>query len=111
MPEKPLTAKQRHWLHHVKAADASDGTLFDYASAHNLNLKALYQWKTKLIKLARYPSASSGPDFVAVRSRPLPAQSQCNCSVMLYNGTRIEFTGALDSKAIRSIITSAGLRR
>ena len=106
MPAKPITAKQSHWLHHVKAADASDGTLSDYASEHSLNLKALYQWKTKLIKLGLYAPTSN---FVPIRK--LPSEPHSACKVTLSNGACIEFTGALDSGAIRSIIRSAGLER
>ena len=106
MPAKIITTKQRHWLHHVKTADAGDGTLSDYAREHSLNLKALYQWKTKLIKLGHY---SHAPGFVPVH-RP-QSGPHYGCTVTLSNGTCIEFTGALDSKAIRTIITSVGLRR
>ena len=50
MAVKPMTAKQRYWLEHVTAADASDGTLSEYAAEQDLPLKSLYGWKTKLIR-------------------------------------------------------------
>ena len=106
MPAKSITTKQRHWLRHVKAADTSDGTLSDYASRHELSVKALYQWKTKLIKLGLYTSA---PGFIPMRH--FSSDIHQTCKVNLPNGTRIEFSGALDSKTIRSIITSTGLKR
>ena len=116
MRSKSKTVKQSYWLRQVTAADASDGTLSEYAAEHGLEIKALYQWKTKLIKLGLYSqhqatSIESSPSFVAVRPRPPePLQKEC-CTITLGNGNRIEFSGALDTKAIRTIITSVGLRR
>ncbi len=113
MPAKPITAKQRHWLGHIKAADTSDGTLSDYAAKHDLNLKSLYQWKTKLLKLCLYsPDAHEpGSGFVSVRAESVAPNLVPGCSITLVNGTRIEFAGALDSQAIRAIMTSVGCKR
>ena len=113
MPTKPMTAKQRHWLDHVKAADTSDGPLSDYASKHDLNLKALYQWKTKLIKLCLYsPDAREpGSGFVSVRAESVAPNRVPGCSITLVNGTRIAFTGTMNSQAIRAILTSIGRKR
>ena len=106
MPSKPITSKQSEWLQHVKAADTSDDTLADYASRHDLSVKTLYQWKTKLIKLGLYVSTSS---FVPIRQ--VPSEPHSACKVTLANGACIEFAGALDGSAIRSIIRSAGMER
>jgi len=106
MPSKTITSKQQQWLQHVKAADTGDGSLTDYASRHDLSVKALYQWKTKLIKLGFYTPASG---FVPVHR--LPSEPQQACKVTLPNGTCIEFSGTLDDQAIHSIITSAGLKQ
>jgi len=106
MLAKPITRTQQQWLRHVKSADTGEGSLTDYASRHDLSVKALYQWKTKLIKLGVYTPESG---FVPVRR--LPSEPHHTCKLVLPDGTRIEFTGALDSKTIRSIITSAGLKR
>ncbi len=106
MPSQPITSKQQQWLEHVKAADTGDGSLTDYASRHDLSVKTLYQWKSKLIKLGFYTPASG---FVPVHQPP--SEPHQSCKLVLPNGTRIEFSGALDGKAIRSIITSAGLKQ
>jgi hypothetical protein len=113
MLAKTMTTKQRYWLKQVTAADASGGTISEYASEQGLQLKALYAWKTKLTRLGLYQTSlpESNSPFVAVQPRLSEQQQQEGCAVSLANGTRIEFTGALDSKAIRTIITSAGLKR
>ncbi len=112
MLAKTMTAKQRLWLDHVKAADKSEDSIADYALTQGLRLKTLYQWKSKLVRLGLYRSEaqSDKPNFIpvaAVHSSPaLPG-----CTIKLSNGTVIEFTGELDAKTIRSIITSCGLKR
>ncbi len=45
MLAKTMTAKQRMWLGHVKAADKSGGSIAEYAQIHGLRLKTLYQRK------------------------------------------------------------------
>lgn len=118
MLAKTTTDKQRHWLKHVKAADLTDGTVAEYAAAHDVSLKSLYtvkrhqgQWKTKLIRLKLYhPAACSPePDFVPVS--PSSVQSslpndRSGCTVTLSNGTRIEFHGELSAHMIRTIMTT-----
>ena len=104
MPSKPISSKQQQWLQHVKSADTEKGTLTDYASRHDLSVKTLYQWKAKLIQLGLYSPTSS---FVPVHRSP---SSHYGCTVTLPNGACIEFTGVLDSQAVHTIITSAGVK-
>lgn len=117
MLAKTTTHRQRYWLKHVEAADLSDSTIAQYAAAHDVSLKGLYQWKTKLMKLKLYQPAppSSVSDFVPVK--PSPSQlhkqvipplntEQTGCTVTLVNGTRIEFHGELSAGVIRSITTT-----
>ena len=59
MLARTMTAKQRLWLRHVKAADDADGSIADYAQDHGLRLKTLYQWKSKLVKLGLYQHLNS----------------------------------------------------
>lgn len=117
MLAKTTTNRQRYWLKHVEAADLSDGTIAEYSQAHDVSLKGLYQWKTKLMKLKLYQPATSPPkpDFLPVKSSQSPIQKQVipplhteqpGCTVTLANGTRIEFHGELSSGVIRSIMTT-----
>ena len=66
MPEKKPAQRQRYWLKHVEAADLSNGTIAEYAAIHDVSLKGLYQWQTKLMKLKLYQPATSSTksDFV-----------------------------------------------
>ena len=116
MLAKTTTDRQRYWLKHVKAADLSDGTIADYAASHDVSLKVLYQWKTKLMKLKLYsPASKPVPDFVPVKSSPDTVSlkldkpvyaDRSGCTVTLPNGTCLEFHGELSPGAIRSIMAS-----
>ena len=57
MLAKTTTHRQRYWLKHVKAADLSDGTMADYATTHDVNLKQLYQWHSYELRFESYNSA------------------------------------------------------
>ena len=117
MLAKTTTHRQRYWLKHVEAADLSGGTIAEYAASHDINLKGLYQWKTKLMKLKFYQSAMSPPkpDFVPVKPSQSSPQKivvpplgveRSGCTVTLSNGTRIDFHGDLSASVIRSIMTT-----
>ena len=43
-----LTENQKTWLKHLDAIDKFDGTLKQYAGAHNLVLQDIYSWKSQL---------------------------------------------------------------
>ena len=117
MLAKTTTHRQRYWLKHIKAADLSDGSIAEYAAAHDVSLKGLYQWKTKLVKLKLYDRSASSmtSEFVPVKAsssqRSLKVDnsaqsSQSGCTVTLINGTSIEFHGELSTGVIRSIMTA-----
>ena len=106
MLARTMNVKQHLWLSHVKAADASDGSIADYAQAHGLRLKTLYQWKSKLVKLGLYQHDTEPTKSAFVPVAPVESSvSLPSCTIKLTTGTVIEFTGVLDAKTIRSIIT------
>ena len=94
------------------AARVCDDSLSEYAIKHGLKIKALYQWKSKLTKLGLYqaPFVESRAAFIEVRTPQTTRQKEA-CTVILGNGDRIEFIGALDNTAIHTILTSVGLKR
>ncbi len=50
MSKAVITERQQYWLDHIRAADAFDGSLVEYAKAEGMKVKDLYQWKTVLIR-------------------------------------------------------------
>ena len=80
-----LTEKQTYWKNHVEAARSFDGSLADYARAHDLQVKKLYVYKTQLRKLEEASAVSAG--FVKVTSPAVKSSSPV--TVSLPNGVRL----------------------
>ena len=70
-PSTEISERQKYWLDHIKAADASDGTLVAYAAAHGLKVKELYQWKTVFARRGLLAGKARKPAFVAVATPPV----------------------------------------
>lgn len=103
MAESAVTKRQQYWLDHIKAADASDGTLVEYAKAQGMKVKVLYQWKTVLVRRGLLAAKQASPGFVAVQ-RP---KRMANCRIVLPNGTQVLFEGEFVAATIRDILVSA----
>jgi len=89
-----FTERQQYWLNHIRAADASDGTLVDYAKGEGLKVKDLYQWKTLLARRGVIVGKADKPTaFVAVRESVTASKA----TLVLPNGARLEFCGDVDA--------------
>ncbi len=53
--EISLTERQRHWLEHLRACDASGKGIAGYAASHGLDAKAMYAGKKVLVKKGVLP--------------------------------------------------------
>ncbi len=42
--------KEKYWRDHIRQAEQSDETFKHYAERHELNLKSLYDWRSRLKK-------------------------------------------------------------
>jgi len=104
MSETVITERQQYWLNHIRSADASEGTLVDYAKAQDLKVKDLYQWKTLLVRRGVMSGKAGKPKaFVAVRESVTASKA----TLLLPNGVRIEVSGAIDGETIQSLVTAA----
>ncbi len=101
MTDKAITERQQYWLDHLKAAKDNGNRLVDYAKTNDLKVKDLYQWKTSLVKRGFLSSPDSA--IVAVKAKP----SSAVCSLVLPNGIRFEFHGALSPDLIKTMVSSA----
>ena len=80
-----LTEKQAYWKAHLEAAQSIDGSLADYARAHDLQVKKLYVYKTQLSKLE---TASEMPAGFVKATIPVAKVSSL-VTVSLPNGVRL----------------------
>ena len=105
MSDTPITERQRYWLDHLRAADAFDGSIADYARSEGLKPKELYLWKGILARrglLADRPPENSG-GFVRViaPSRPF------GMSLVLPNGVRLEWHGDRGPDQLEALVFTA----
>jgi hypothetical protein len=106
MSDTPITERQQHWLDHIRAADAFDGSIADYARSEGLKPKELYSWKGILARrglLGAEAAAQSQAGFVRViaPSRPL------GMSLLLPNGVRLEWHGDLGPEQLEALVLTA----
>lgn len=78
-----LTQKQAYWKSHLEAAESFDGSLVDYARAHDLEVKKLYVYKTALRERSEITTTSA---FVRVSQRSV---STAGVGVTLPNGVKL----------------------
>jgi uncharacterized protein len=88
MSETTIIERQQQWLNDIKAADAFDGGVADYARAEGLTPKELYQWKTILTRRGLLPGQKIRSDFVPVATPPVWSSV---ASLLLPDGVRLEF--------------------
>lgn len=50
MTDVTPNTKQQYWLDHIRQAEQSGETFKRYAERHELNLKSLYDWRSRLKK-------------------------------------------------------------
>jgi len=53
--EISLTERQRHWLEHLQACEASGKGIAAYASEHGLDVKSMYAGKKSLVQKGVLP--------------------------------------------------------
>jgi len=102
MSEKAITERQQYWLDHILAGEAFNGTLVEYAGVEGLKVKDLYQWKTLLARRGVIAGKVDKPKaFVAVRETVAANKT----ALVLPNGVRLEFSGAVDAEMIQLLVT------
>lgn len=85
--------RQAFWLEHLR--ECADGSLKDYAAAHGLNLRALYDAKARLKRKGLLKGAPAR--LVRVERAESRGSSAALCRVHLRNGTTVEVACALSS--------------
>jgi len=105
MKNPDTSDRQKYWLAHVKAAEASKGTQAEYARANGIKVKELYQWKTILIRRGLLPAPAEQPAFVGVAQ----TGDEPGCTIVLPNGVRIDIHGPLLTDQLQEIVTTASL--
>lgn len=71
-----MSERSEFWLSHLSAIETEGITTKAYAEREGLSVKALYQWRKRLVASARRDRPGGG--FVPVQvARPVPAVAGC----------------------------------
>ena len=99
-----LTDRQRYWLEHIQACEASGKSIAEYAAAQEFGAQAMYAGKSSLVKKGVLP-ATQPPRFQRVQVMEATLSSQWR--IGLPNGVSVAFVGEVDGQALTTILHSA----
>ena len=108
-PERAtLTDRDRYWLEHVQACEASGKRMTAYATEHGLGVRAMYDGKRALVKKGVLPRTHQNR-FQRVRVvEPVVGSEWC---IQLPNGVSVAFAGSVDARTLATVLnTVASLR-
>ena len=102
--EHTLTDRQKYWLEHVKACEASGKIISDYAREHDLDLKSMYAGKRNLVQKGVLPRTKT-TRFQRVRTANVKPGEDWR--VQLPNGVTVGFSGAVDARVLTQVLNAA----
>jgi len=111
--ERALTARQRHWLGHLRAIERSGKRVKDYAAAQGISAQALYQAAKRLRKQGLLPPSgrhrAKPKRFVKVAVAPAASEVRAVAwRVRLANGTLFESAEPLPAETMVELIERMG---
>ncbi len=99
-----LTDRQRYWLEHVQACEASGKSIAEYTATQDFGAQAMYAGKSALVKKGVLP-AMQPTRFQRVQVMEATLSSQWR--IGLPNGVSVAFVGEVDGQALTAILHSA----
>ena len=102
--EISLTERQRHWLEHLRACDASGKGIAGYAAAHGLDAKAMYAGKKVLVKKGVLPHTRPSRFQRAAVKDPVHGSAW---RIQLPNGLSVAFSGTVDAATLSTVLATA----
>ena len=102
--EISLTERQRHWLEHLRACDASGKGIAGYAASHGLDAKAMYAGKKVLVKKGVLPRTRPSHFQRAAVRGPVHGSAW---RIQLPNGLSVAFSGTVDAGTLSTVLATA----
>jgi hypothetical protein len=96
-----LTDRQRYWLKHVQACEASGKSIAEYAAGHGVHVRAMYSGKKMLVNKGVLPTTQP-TRFQQMQVMEVAASNQWR--IGLPNGVSVVFTGKVDVVALSTIL-------
>ena len=103
-PEISLTENQRHWLEHLRACETSGKGIAAYAADHGLDARAMYTGKKVLVKKGVLPRTRPSRFQRAEVKDPVHGSAW---RIQLPNGLSVTFSGAVDARALGTVLATA----
>lgn len=101
--ELPLTDKQRFWLDHLKACEASGQSMRQYANSHELDVTAFYNWKATLRRkgvIGNRPAKSG----LFRKAHVVNGRTLGRCRVVLPTGLALEFDSSAEPVWVAQLV-------
>ena len=102
--EDALTERQRYWLEHVQACEASGKTIAEYAAEHSLAAQAMYAGKKILIRKGVLPPTRPARFQRAQVVAPVVSSEW---RIHLPNGVSVAFSGSVDTATLATVLNTA----
>ena len=102
--EPLLTDRQRYWLEHIQACEASGKTVAEYAMDQGIEAKAMYAAKKVLVKKGVLPRTR--PTRFQ-RAQVVGAAAGCEWHIQLANGVSVAFAGSVDAGTLTTVLSTA----
>jgi hypothetical protein len=99
-----LTERQRYWLEHIQACEASGKSMVEYAASQDIVVRAMYAHKKILVQKGVLPDAQA-VRFQRVQVMEAAANNQWR--IGLPNGVSVAFAGEVDARTLTTVLSTA----
>jgi len=96
-----LTDRQRYWLEHIQACEASGKSIAEYATEHGVRVRAMYSGKKMLVNKGVL-AATQPTRFQRVQVMKATASNQWR--IGLPNGVSVAFAGDVDARTLTTVL-------
>ena len=97
-----LTERQRYWLEHIQACEASGMSMAEYAASKGIAVRAMYSGRKTLLKKGVLPAAQP-TRFQQVEHMDAPLSQQWR--IGLSNGVSVAFAGEEDARSLSAVLS------
>ena len=105
-PDIQLTKRQRYWLNHLQACEASGEGIAAYARDHGLKGKSMYASKKLLINKGILPPPTRAQFQRVQVVNPVVANEWL---IQLPNGVSVSFSGVADKSVLAAVLNTAAV--
>ncbi len=97
-----LTKRQRYWLEHIQACEASGKSMAEYATSNGIAVRAMYSGRKTLFNKGVL-TAEQSSRFQRVQVVEAPVSKQWR--IGLPNGVSVTFAGEVDARSLTTVLS------